>query len=468
MVRRTLLLTLAALGLGAPAAAHAAITVSDASVVEGGKLAFTVSSDQPALGVEVTTQDASAKAGSDYETKEQTLNFVALDGGEPQVVEVQTSTDTTPETDETLKLTATPPAGDPATGTGTIRNDDAPALSVGDLTVAENGGTASLTVASQPIGTDVSVAFATSDDTANGTDYAATSGRLTIPAGAGGASIVIPLIDDGVDEEDERLKVTLSAPQGTPIAPTIADGEGSVTIANDDGRLVSIGDVGVVEGDGEQPIARFPLQLSGPTFRTVSVAFVTVDGPATAPRDYLARFGAVTFQPGQTMQFIDVAIASDEVKEPDEFFGVLIGQASGARILRGAAVGAIRDDDAEPTGTTADTKPPRMKLTRPRLSGSRSIRAQVTCPKGEQRCRGRLVLYATLRGKERRVGSKSFSLPGNAARTLRVTIPRSILASGRRRGRLAVRGYLVTRDAANNVDTRTARATLRLKRPRSR
>lgn len=464
MVRRTLLLTLAAFGLAAPAA-HAAVTVSDASVPEGGKLAFTVASDGPTLPVQVTTEDGSAKAGSDYETKEQTLPPFGLTGGSV-VVEVQTSTDADPETDETLKLTATATGEDAVSGTGTIKNDDAPSLSIGDVTVAENGGSASLAVVSQPISTDVSVAFATADDTANGTDYAATSGRVTIRAGAGGASIVIPLTDDTVDEEDERLKVTLSAPQGATIAPTIADGEGSVTIANDDGRLVSIGDIGVVEGDGEQTVARFPLQLSGPTFRTVSVAFVTVDGPATAPRDYLARYGAVTFQPGQTMQFVDIAIASDEVKEPDEFFAVLIGQASGARVLRGAAVGAIRDDDADPAGNTADTKSPRMKLSRPRLSGSRSIRAQVTCPKGEQRCKGRLVLYATVRGKERRVGAKSFSLPGNAARTLRVTIPRSILASARRRGRLAVRGYLVTRDAANNVDTRTARATLRLRRSR--
>lgn len=464
MVRRTLLLTLAALGLAAPCA-DAAITVSNASVTEGGKLAFTVASDGPTLPVQVTTEDGSAKAGSDYETKEQALPPFGIAGGS-QVVEVQTTTDGDPETDETLKLTASAPGEDPVSGTGTIKNDDAPSLSLGEVAVAENARTASLKVTTQPIATDVSVAYATADDTANSSDYAPTSGRLTIPAGASSAEIAVPIVDDAVDEEDERLKVTLSAPQGAPIVPTISVGEGAVAIANDDGRLVSIGDVGVVEGDGEPTVARFPVQLSGPTFRTVTVAFVTVDGPATAPRDYLARVGAVTFQPGQTLQYVDIAITADDVKEPDEFFGVLIGQPSGARVLIGSAVAAIRDDDGSPATNAADTKPPRMKLSRPRLSGRRSIRAQVTCPKGEQRCKGRLVLYATLRGRERRVGAKSFSLPGNAARTLRVTIPRSILASGRRRGRLPIRGYLVTRDAAGNVDTRTARATLRLKRSR--
>src|SRR5688500_6151837 len=103
MVRRLLFILTLTLGLAAPA--QAAITVSDHSITEGGKLAFSVDSDQPALGVEITTTDGSAKAGSDYETKTQTLNFVALDGGPPQIVEVQTTADTAPETDETLTLT---------------------------------------------------------------------------------------------------------------------------------------------------------------------------------------------------------------------------------------------------------------------------------------------------------------------------------------------------------------------------
>jgi hypothetical protein len=460
MLRRPLLL-LGLLGSGLAAApAQAAITVNDAQATEGGKVAFTVTSDTLALGVQITVADGTAKSGSDYDPPEtETINFSSINGG-TQTVEVPTRADADPEMDETFTLTATPPGQTPDSGTGTIRNDDQPSLSLGDVSVAENAGSATLTIASQPVSADVSVAFATADDTANGTDYTASTGRVTIPAGRAGATIAVPIADDTVDEDDERLKVTLSAPTGAKVA----DGEGSVTITNDDGRLVSIGDVGIVEGDAEQAVARFPLQLSGPTFRTVSVAFVTVDGTAKAPRDYLARFGAVVFQPGQTTQFLDIAIASDEVREPDEFFGVLIGQASGARILRGSAVAAVRDDDHTATSAGADTKPPRMSLSAPRLSGSRSIRAKVTCPRGEQRCRGRLVLYTKLGRRERRIGASSFALPGDAARTLRVTIPRSILAGARRRGRLAVRAYLVTRDAAGNVDTRTTRRTLRVRR----
>ena len=84
MPRRILFLTLLTLSLAAPA--QAAITVSDATVTEGGELVFTVASNQTAIGVEVTTADGSAKAGSDYEAKSETLNF-GLGGGEREAQE---------------------------------------------------------------------------------------------------------------------------------------------------------------------------------------------------------------------------------------------------------------------------------------------------------------------------------------------------------------------------------------------
>jgi hypothetical protein len=453
MLRRMFFLTLLTLGLAAPA--QAAITVSSPSIVEGGKLAFVVTSTGPAVNVAVATSNGSAKANDDYFTKSDTYAFL---GGDEKTFEVQTVAEDLPEVDETVIVTATAPGQDPVKGTGTIKNDDQPTLSVADLSVAENGGTAKVTVGSQPINAPVTVNFATADGSAGASDYEGRSGTLTIPAGAGSATIDVPIRNDGDDEDDESFKVTLSSPSGAKVG----DGEGTVTITNDDVRLITVGDIGVVEGDGEQTVARLPVQLNGPTFRTVSVAFVTIDGPAKAPRDYLARFGSVVFQPGQTTQFIDIAIAADDVREPDEFFAVLIGQATGAKIGRDAAVAAIRDDDAD--NKSADSKAPRMKLTKPRLSGSRSIRARVTCPKGEQRCKGRLVLYTKIGSAERRIGSKTFSLPGNAARTLRITIPKSLLRAARRRGRLALRAYMVTSDAAENVDTTTKSATLRFKR----
>ena len=460
MSRRFLFLAVLFAGLLLAPAAQAAITVQPAQNNEGDDVVFTVTRGNIVESATASTKDGSAKAGSDYTgLANEPVNF---GGALTAQVRVKTIEDGEPELDETFTLEVDPITGDNASAAGTIKNDDQPSLSIADVTVSESADSAKLTISSQAVSADVTVAYATADDTARaGEDFTATSGRATIKAGQGSVTFTVPIANDTVDEEDERFSIKLSAAEGA----SLGDADATVGITNDDGRLVSIGDIGVVEGDGEQTFARVPVQLSGATFRTVSLAFITIDGPAKAPRDYLARFGSVVFQPGQTTQFVDIAIAADDVIEPNEFFAVLIGQAQGAKILRDAAVVAISDDDAGDKNG-ADRDAPKMALTKPRLSGGRSIRSRVTCPENEQRCKGRLVLYATIRGKERRIGSKSFTLPGNAARTLTITIPKSMLTSGRRAGRLAVRAYMVTSDAADNVDTTTKSATLKLKRSR--
>ena len=459
MMRRTRLLSLLSLAATAPAA-QAAVTVSDGQVTEGGKIVFTITSDQPGTFT-VATKDGTAKAGSDYTAPEPaTVNFLPpLQTSE--TVEVQTTQEGDPEPDETFIVTATPntPGVQGDEGVGTIRNDDQPTLGVGDVSVSERAGSANVTVSSQVVNTDVAFSYTTGDDSANGSDYGATSGRLTIRAGQGSATVSVPITNDEMDEDDERFKFTIAEVQGAKVG----DAEGVVTITNDDVRLISVGDIGVVEGDGDLTIARFPVQLTQPTFRTVTVRFGTIDATAKAPVDFLARLGTITFEPGQTTQFIDIGITTDDVGEENEFFGVIIADPSGAQVGRAAAVAAIRDDDAGDRGG-ADRLSPRMGLTAPRLSGTRSIRTRVTCPRGEQRCIGRLVLYARIGTAERRVGSKTFSLPGNAARTLRVTLPSSMASRGRRSGRLPIRAYLLTSDAAGNVDTRERGSTLRFRK----
>ena len=458
---RAALLLLSSLFLALAAPADAAITITPGQADEGGeKVKFTVTSDQLAGGAYATADDT-AKANEDYKPANGNLSFAPLPGQtDSKTVEVETVDDSAAELDETFKFTFTPTGGQAITVSGKIVDKDEPTVSISDISVSEADGKAAIRVTSNPVSREVSVGYATGDDSADATDFTPTSGRLSIPAGQNGATITVPLNNDPVDENDERFRLSL----GNPTGAKVGNANAFVTITNDDVRLISVGDIGVVEGDVEPTVARFPIQLSGPTFRTVTVSFVTVDGPAAkAPRDYLARSGTVTFLPGQTLQFVDIGIVSDDAIEPSEFFGVLIGQADGARILKASALAAIRDDDAgDPAG--ADRQSPRMQLTRPRLSGSRSIRARVSCPRGDRRCRGRLVLYGRVGGAERRIGAKTFSLPGNAARTLRISIPSSVMRRARRSGRLPLRAYLVTSDAAGNVDTKELSATLRLRR----
>lgn len=105
-------------------------------------------------------------------------------------------------------------------------------LSTADATVAEDGGSVTLTV-QRVNGSDgaVSVNFATQDGTAAaGSDYTSTSGTLTFAAGSTSQAITVPILRDTVAESSETFTVALAGPTGGAVlgAPTTA----TVTITN--------------------------------------------------------------------------------------------------------------------------------------------------------------------------------------------------------------------------------------------
>ncbi|MBF0371201.1 MAG: cadherin domain-containing protein [Magnetococcales bacterium] len=100
-------------------------------------------------------------------------------------------------------------------------------LSVGDTQVTE-GNSAQFTVTLSQAGSqEISVAFATQDDTASSPDdYGASSGTVTFTVGETTQTITVPAVDDGVDEMDETFLVSLT----NPINATITDDSGTGTI----------------------------------------------------------------------------------------------------------------------------------------------------------------------------------------------------------------------------------------------
>jgi Tol biopolymer transport system component len=83
---------------------------------------------------------------------------------------------------------------------------------------AESIGLARVTVTRYgPFCAPASVQYATADGSATaGADYAAASGTLNFPSGEGSKSFDIPVLDDGADESDETVQLTLSNPTGGP------------------------------------------------------------------------------------------------------------------------------------------------------------------------------------------------------------------------------------------------------------
>ncbi len=153
--------------------------------------------------------------------------------------------DTAYEADETFRLTLSNPSGNAtianATATGTIVNDDALAIemSVADVQILEgNSGWSPMDIVvslSEPMAKDITVMFATSEGSAssrgNTSDFEATAGILTIPAGQTSGIVSVRIKGDKTFEFDENFFLTLSKPSDGII---LTRDQAVITIVNDD------------------------------------------------------------------------------------------------------------------------------------------------------------------------------------------------------------------------------------------
>jgi hypothetical protein len=342
------------------------ISISDATVVEGNSgsvgAAFTVSlsakSNKP-VSVNFATANGTAVAGVDYSTTRGTLSFAK--GETTKTILVPILVDLLDEPDETFALVLSGASGGTitrGTGRGTILDDDpAPAASVGDVTIAEgaSGSTfATLTVRlSAPSAKTASIAYATANGTATaGIDYVASSGTISVAPGQTSATISVPILGDTLDEADEAFIVNLSSPTDA----TIADGQGLVTIVDDDpSPSLLIDDANIAEGDSGTSLLTFNVHLSAASARTVTVSFATGDGTAQSGSDFAASTGTLTFAPGTISATVGVTILGDIQRESDESFYVFLSNAVNASVASGTGIGTIvNDDQPPPTASIGD------------------------------------------------------------------------------------------------------------------
>ncbi|PYM15493.1 MAG: hypothetical protein DMD81_14915 [Candidatus Rokuibacteriota bacterium] len=117
--------------------------------------------------------------------------------------------------------------------------------------------------------------------------------------------------------------ITLTKGIGEAYTPTAVGPDGTVYAINGaildavgERPTISINDVSVTERNSGTVAAVFTVSLSYASSESLSVAFATAPGTATAGNDYQNISGTLTFAPGQTTKTITVAVKGDTVIEP--------------------------------------------------------------------------------------------------------------------------------------------------------
>ena len=292
--------------------------------------------------------DGTASSLTDYTDTSGTVTFAP--GTTMMTIGLDVSGDTLDEDDETFTLTLSSPSGatlGTATAMITIADDDAPpTVAVAPVTAAEGAaaGLGFVVTLSTASGKPVTVTYATSNGTATAAaDYTAANGMVQFMPGEASKTVPVALINDALDEANETVLFTLSAPVNATILTAMATG----TITDDDPTpSLSIDDASIAEGNAGTTMLSFPVTLSAPSGRAVSVMYATTAGTATAGTDYTTATGTLTIPAGAATGTINVMVTGDVVAESDEAFTITLAAPVNATITAPpTATGTILNDD---------------------------------------------------------------------------------------------------------------------------
>ncbi|UCH26433.1 MAG: S8 family serine peptidase, partial [Trueperaceae bacterium] len=164
----------------------------------------------------------------------------------------------------------------------------------------------------------VTVQYDTGNGTASsGSDYTTASGTLSWADGeTGGKTFTISIKDDRRKEDDETVLLTLSNPTG---GAGLGTGSSTLTILDNEkpGTLTFTStEASANEKDGSVTVT---VKRTGGDLGEVSVDYSTSDGSATAPEDYVATSGTLTWLDNDFAdKSFTIDIINDELEEPEE------------------------------------------------------------------------------------------------------------------------------------------------------
>lgn len=96
---------------------------------------------------------------------------------------------------------------------------------------------------------------------------------------------------------------------------------------------------------------RFYVSLSKSSSMNVSAKYRVVDGTATAPKDFVATSGTVTFSAGQTSTYFDVIIKGDSLRQANTEFTINFTDSKNCTLSNSSVKGTIINTDGTSLAT---------------------------------------------------------------------------------------------------------------------
>ncbi len=311
--------------------------------------------------VNYSTQDGSAMAGSDYESKMGTVTIPA--GSLSAVLALNISGDLDVEANETLTVELSAPQGaEIANGvaTVTIQNDDSTSSnsSAEYRTIDDWGsgftGELKLTNLTDQAWDGWEVEF---DWEHNLTQFWSS----TLVSRSGEHYVVKNESWNARVEPGASVTLGFSGNPGNVVTSPrniVINGEGAGGNdgSNNDPIEMTVSDAAMMEPDAGSEALGFTVKLSKavPAGQETSVDYTTVAGTANADEDFVPTQGTLTFLPGEMEKTIEVLVIGDKAVEADEIFEVALSQVVNANLADSTAVGTIQNNDSEASSGDVD------------------------------------------------------------------------------------------------------------------
>ena len=189
--------------------------------------------------------------------------------------------------------------------------------------VAEDSGTASVTVnLSSPAVVPVTVNYTVGGSATPGTDYAALSGSVTVLAGNSAATIPVSIVNDNVNDPEEKLILTLAAGQGYRVVDP-----NTHTLTIDRMPRVRF-PVNLSFADEDAGRVNITVSLSPPSRFPLTLKYWVTD-TATPGEDYVALPGTLSVPANAASADIAVDIIDDTHEDSFEVIAINLKKGDG-------------------------------------------------------------------------------------------------------------------------------------------